>query len=108
MARNPKQDANLKTIRSVSEAREMGRKGGKASGRSRRNVKAFKEVAADDLTAEEQQAMIRALKTYAKRGSLAHFEFFLKLIGEHPDQLKDMQTDSGMTISIDGGDDYGD
>lgn len=108
MARNPKQDANLKPARSKSEARERGQKGGKASGRSRKALKAFKEVAADDLTAEEQQAMIRAVKTYAKRGSLAHFEFFLKLIGEHPDQLKDMQTDSGMTISIDGGGDYGD
>lgn len=36
---------NLKPIQSKSEAREKGRKGGKASGKKRREQKAYKEIA---------------------------------------------------------------
>ena len=35
---------NLKPVRSVSEARKKGRKGGVASGKKRREVKAFKDL----------------------------------------------------------------
>ena len=38
-------EKNLKPITSTSEARERGRKGGQASGRARRDKKAFKELA---------------------------------------------------------------
>ena len=35
---------NLKPVRSVSEARKKGRKGGVASGKKRRELKAFKDL----------------------------------------------------------------
>ena len=38
-----KQNENLKTPRSTNEARELGKKGGKASGESRRKKKALRE-----------------------------------------------------------------
>lgn len=86
MARNPKQDANLKPARTKSEARERGRNGGKASGRSRRALKTFKEVLTDGLTKEEQEVMMKALKRNAMRGNLPCMEFLLKMMGQHPDQ----------------------
>lgn len=86
MARNPKQDSNLKPVRSVTEAREKGRKGGKASGRTRRALKTFKQALLDDLTPEEQKVMNNMLKRNAMRGNLPAYEFLLKMIGQHPDQ----------------------
>lgn len=90
MPRNPKQDANLKPIAKgeldKNEARRRGRKGGTASGRSRRAAKTFKEMLLAELTAEEQEAMLKALKRNAMRGNLPSFEFVLKMAGQHPDQ----------------------
>lgn len=89
MARNPKQDANLekgKPFRSAEEARKAGRKGGRASGASRRALKTFKEVLVDGLTKEEQEVMLKALKRNAMRGNLPSMEFLLKMVGQHPDQ----------------------
>ena len=39
-----KQLDNLKPVRSKSEARERGRKGGQASGEARRRLKSFREL----------------------------------------------------------------
>ena len=88
MARNPKQDANLKPFskRTESEQREIRKKGGKASGRSRAALRTFKEVLADGLTKEEQEVMLKALKRNAMRGNLPSMEFLLKMMGQHPDQ----------------------
>ena len=85
MARNPKQDANLR-VPTSSEARRNGRKGGKASGASRRALKTFKEVLMEGLTKEEQEVMLKALKRNAMRGNLPSMEFLLKMMGQHPDQ----------------------
>ena len=104
MARNPKQDANLKTP-SASQARERGRKGGIASAKSKKAIKTFKEALIEGLTAEEQQIMLKALKRNAMRGNLASLEFLLKMEGQHPDQ--EQTADNSITIKFDGGGDYG-
>lgn len=106
MARNPKQDANLKPVRSVSEAREKGKKGGRASGRSRAVLKTFKVALMDGLTKEEQEVMLKALKRNAMRGNLPCFEFLLKMMGQHPDQGG--AEDKSVDIKIEGYDGYGD
>lgn len=110
MARNPKQDANLKPVKkgelSSEEAKRRGSKGGKASGRSRAALKTFKEVLMEGLTKEEQEVMLKALKRNAMRGNLPSMEFLLKMVGQHPDQGD--QTDKSITIRIEGGDDYAD
>ena len=54
MARNPKQDANLKKIDSTSRARELGSKGGKATAANKRAIKSFKQALVDGLTEQEQ------------------------------------------------------
>ena len=71
------------------EARERGRKGGKASAKRRQSIKAFKDVLKNGLTPLEQENMIRSLKRNAQRGNLPSFEFVLKMLGEHPDQLNE-------------------
>ena len=106
MARNPKQDANLKPVRSVSEAREKGRKGGKASGRTRKALKTFKEALADGLTKEEQEIMLKALKRNAMRGNLPSMEFLLKMLGQHPDQGDQVNSDIHIIDEDPGGADY--
>lgn len=50
-------EKNLKPVRSEKEAREKGKRGGKASGESRREKKQF------------QQAVLAALKTSTENGS---------------------------------------
>ena len=108
MARNPKQDANLRpqSARTKSEQREIAKKGGKASGRSRAALKTFKEVLTDGLTKEEQEIMMKALKRNAMRGNLPCMEFLLKMMGQHPDQGGG--EDKSVEIKIEGCDEYGD
>lgn len=106
LVRNPKQDANLKPVRSVSEAREKGRKGGKASGRTRKALKTFKEALSDGLTKEEQEIMLKALKRNAMRGNLPSMEFLLKMLGQHPDQGDQVNSDIHIIDEDPGGADY--
>ena len=73
-------------FRSGKDAERKGKKGGKASGRSRAALKTFKEVLMDGLTKEEQEVMLKALKRNAMRGNLPSMEFLLKMMGQHPDQ----------------------
>lgn len=108
MARNPNQDANLKKARKLTseEARIIGRKGGKASGRSRSAMKTFKQALTDGLTEDEQKQMIEALKANAEDGNLPALEFILRLLGQHPDQ--EQTADNSINITISGGDEYAD
>lgn len=85
MSRNPKQLANLKPP-STKEARERGRKGGKASARSRAAMKDLKEILLDEITERDQREMLRVLIRNARRGHLPSLEFLLKIIGQHPSQ----------------------
>jgi hypothetical protein len=83
----------------AEEARERGRKGGKASAKRRQQIKAFKDALRDGLTEMEQENMLRSLKRNAQRGNLPSFEFLLKMIGEHPDQQNE-GNDSVINIKV--------
>ena len=83
----------------AEEARERGRKGGKASAKRRQELKKFKDALKDGLTPMEQENMLRSLKRNAQRGNLPSLEFLLKMIGEHPDQISD-SNDSVTNIKI--------
>ena len=72
-------------FKSGKNAESNGRKGGKTPKKPRLKT-TFKEAAENRLTAEKQDAMLAALERNAIRGNLPSFEFFLKLIGQHPDQ----------------------
>jgi hypothetical protein len=92
----------------AEEARERGRKGGKASAKRRQAIKLFKDALKDGLTPLEQENMLRSLKRNAQRGNLPSFEFLLKMIGEHPDQLAVQDKDTTIKVIMEGTDDYGD
>lgn len=99
--------ANLRPPTSA-EARERGRKGGIASGKSRKERKKWADAVKSSLSYLEQEAMINAQKRNAIRGNLAALEFILKSIGEHPDQLAEQDKDTTIKVIMQGTDDYGD
>ena len=83
----------------AEEARERGRKGGIASGKSRQERKRWADAVKKSINYLEQEAMINAQKRNAIRGNLASLEFLLKSIGEHPDQTTD-SNDSVTNINV--------
>lgn len=97
-----KQLANLKPVRSKSEARERGKLGGIASGESRRKLKSFRELDVDNTTDDERLEMLAALKFKAKRGNLHAFEIYRDTMGMNP-KVSNEQTeyeDDGFTEAI--------
>lgn len=79
-----KQLDNLKPVRSKSEARERGRKGGQASGEARRRLKSFRELDADFTTDDERKEMLEALIQKAMRGNIRAFEIYRDTVGLKP------------------------
>lgn len=79
-----KQLDNLKPVRSKSEARERGRKGGQASGEARRRLKSFRELDDDFTTDDERKEMLDALKLKARRGNIKAFEIYRDTVGLKP------------------------
>lgn len=91
-------EQNLQPVRSKSEARERGRAGGKASGKSRKERKIFREailaVLAEPLTDKNgnphpsgmnvQEAMIRGVINRAIRGDPRALVVIRDTIGEKP------------------------
>ena len=75
-------------------ASEMGAKGGKASGRSRRFAKSFKEAAEAEMKVTTQtkagdkingrEAVVKALVREAVKGNVRAAELLLKIVGEFP------------------------
>lgn len=88
-------DSNLKPIRSKSEAREKGRKGGFSSGKSRREKRKMRQIltellerTGDDVEVTKEGLAIALLKK-ALLGDVRAFETIMRFIGDTP--TKDMQ-----------------
>lgn len=84
-------ERNLKPARTKSEARERGRKGGIASGESRREKKTFRatlealldrKLDGSSLTGREAVAV--ALFEKAMSGDVKYFQWFRDTVGEKP------------------------
>ena len=76
---------NLKPIRSANEAREMGKVGGVASGKARRERKTLKEELIALLkTGDNQTKLSVALLSSALNGNVKAFEVIRDTIGEKP------------------------
>jgi hypothetical protein len=89
---------NLRTPTS-EEARRIGSLGGKARARNRLAMEKFKDLLIEGLSREEKLKMLEAIKKNAKKGNLQSFEFLLKMMGEHPDQLNE-GNDSVINIKV--------
>lgn len=79
---NPNSRANLKPVRNKKEARERGKKGGKASGESRRALGTFKDAYKRTMTDEDLKAIIERVRDMARRGNLNALDRLLKISGE--------------------------
>lgn len=99
---NPKSRANLKVL-SPKEAREQGKKGGKASVEAKRKLKSFRELDAEHTTDEERLMMLEALKVKAKHGNLKAFELYRDTMGMNPKDQTAITTeyaDDGLTGAL--------
>ena len=97
-------EENLKKIRSTSEARELGKKGGKASGKSRRKKVDLKNALNTILTAEatsktaqileelgfentNEMAIMLSLTQQAMKGNVRAIELINKMATSEKDDL---------------------
>ena len=97
-------EENLKKIRSTSEARELGKKGGKASGKSRRKKANLKNALNTILTAEatsktaqileelgfentNEMAIMLSLTQQAMKGNVRAIELINKMATSEKDEL---------------------
>lgn len=84
-------ESNLKPVRSKSEAREKGRKGGIASGKSRAIAKTFKETINDELSDESLKKIIKKVISEAQRGNMKAIELLRDTRGEKPVEKQEVK-----------------
>lgn len=103
-------EQNLKPVRTESEAREKGRRGGKASGESRRKRKTLREELLLLLeNGDVQERMCLALLDEAMNGNKTGsvkgaFETVRDTLGEKP--ADKMQLDGGIKFTFGDAEDY--
>lgn len=91
---------NLKPIRTESEAREKGKNGGKASGKSRQERKALKEELLLLLSKNNTQEKVSlALIKQAMNGNTKAYEIIRDTIGEKP--VDKVEQEAMYTIKVD-------
>lgn len=96
-------ETNLIPIRSVNEAREKGKKGGKKSGEARRKKKSLRErleallaTRKDDMEAAD--AITIALLEKALTGDVRAYEVIRDTIGEKPADKTKVEGSSSLRI----------
>ena len=87
--------------KSGNEAVIAGRKGGKASGQSRRQFASFREAFKDSMTDEDRERIFQALKKKAMEGDVRAAEFLRDTMGEKPTD-KVEQTSNEYVYRIEG------
>lgn len=80
---------NLKSVRTVEEARELGRKGGIKSGEVRREKKLLKSLLEEALLKETKTGnnavdITNAIIKKAKKGNVKAYEVIRDTLGEKP------------------------
>lgn len=85
--------------RSSEEVREMGRKGGIASGKARKEKKLFKEAIEKKL-GQSLDSMIDAMINQAQTGNVQAITFLRDTIGEKPTDKVEAEVNSDITINI--------
>ena len=101
---------NLKPIQSVEQAREMGSKGGKASGRARREKKTMKQMldyllekkiaTKDGKKATTLEAMMSAAVAKAIKGDIKAAEFVRDTIGQKPKEQVEVSSSTAVQQGI--------
>lgn len=92
-------ESNLIPIRSKDEARELGRRGGVASGVVRREKSKMRQILSEALLlpseniGNNKQAIAMALVNRALTGDVRAFETIMKFVGEMPKEREQTETD---------------
>ena len=90
---------NLTPIRSTSEAREKGQKGGIASGKARQEKRKMRQILTELLTNAEigseysKESLALALIRRAGQGDVKAFELIMRFIGDIPTNDEQKRTD---------------
>ena len=90
---------NLTPIRSTSEAREKGQKGGIASGKARQEKRKMRQILTELLTNAEigseysKESLALALIRRAGQGDVKAFELIMRFIGDMPTNDQQKRTD---------------
>lgn len=100
---NPNSKANLKPVRTKKEARERGSKGGKASGRTRRIHRTFKEIDLETTTDEDLEEVLRRVVTMMKHGNLNAIKTYMEMTGMNNASEDDSYEDDGLLEALKAG-----
>ena len=98
-------EQNLHPIQSVNEAREKGRKGGVASGITRRKKRKMRQILTEALLLPHEDgqsikdAMAVALINRALKGDVRAFVTIMKFVGETPTELQQIATEDELNLS---------
>ena len=90
---------NLKPIQSKDKAREKGKLGGIASGKSRREKRKMRQILTELLTEPKfdtdfsKEELAIALIRKAQQGDIHAFETIMKFIGDMPSKEEQQRTD---------------
>lgn len=90
---------NLTPIRSTSEAREKGQKGGIASGKARQEKRKMRQILTELLTNAaigseySKESLALALIRKAEQGDVKAFELIMRFIGDMPTDDQQKRTD---------------
>lgn len=94
--------SNLKPVRTKSEARKRGKKGGIASGKARKERKALREELLLLLSKDDTQEKVSlALIKQALDGNTKAFEVIRDTIGEKPVDKIDADLDFNIRVELD-------
>ncbi len=95
-------ESNLKPVRTKSEARRRGKKGGIASGKVRKERKALREELLLLLSKDDTQEKVSlALIKQALNGNTKAFEVIRDTIGEKPVDKIDADLDFNIRVELD-------
>lgn len=95
-------EGNLKPVRTKSEARRRGKKGGIASGKARKERKALREELLLLLSKDDTQEKVSlALIKQALDGNTKAFEVIRDTIGEKPVDKIDADLDFNIRVELD-------
>ena len=95
-------ESNLKPVRTKSEARRRGKKGGIASGKARKERKALREELLLLLSKYDTQEKVSlALIKQALNGNTKAFEVIRDTIGEKPVDKIDADLDFNIRVELD-------
>ena len=90
-------------FRSGKEAAKNGKKGGIASGVSRKIHRTFKEIDLEQTTDEDLQEVLKRVVTMMKHGNLNAIKVYMEMVGMNNGDINDTYEDDGLIAALKAG-----